>query len=387
MKSCVRKISLLLVAIIVISTAYIGNPVEVNAGDYSAWSSVFDPAYYLANNAEAKAYAGNDVDKLWNYFINVGIPKLDQASAEFNPLIYAKNYPDLVSAFGSQYIQYYIHYAKVGKAEGRVASRLLNSNATATTPAAQTKKVTDPYGNVGVLGGRSIVVSVFVNDTTCSWTNSQSDLAMVMYELDTERIAVDYIKKEFAKYGTQSEFIYDFAANSDLMYTLNLNFNMRAGNYYYELKNAINSVVDVNALKAKYNADNVIILLFLNTDRTNTKKNSTYCNIYNLDAELEFAMMYARTTYSTGYSETLPSALAHEILHMYGAPDLYEAGEPVITQAYVNALEASKLKDIMRVTNFGRTINAEITPITAYYLGLTNYCEDVQKWGLGTHNW
>lgn len=98
---------------------------NVKAADYSAWSSIFDAAYYYNNCADARSYAGTNVDKLWQFFVKVGIPRGDQASAEFNVFIYAKNYPDLVAAFGGNYMNYYLHYAQSGKKEGRNAKTLL----------------------------------------------------------------------------------------------------------------------------------------------------------------------------------------------------------------------------------------------------------------------
>ena len=93
---------------------------------YAAWISIFDPDYYISNDAAAAAYASGDINRLWQYFVNIGIPKGDQASAEFNVFTYAKNYPELVQTFGSNIIQYYIHYATSGKAAG-LNARTLNS--------------------------------------------------------------------------------------------------------------------------------------------------------------------------------------------------------------------------------------------------------------------
>lgn len=100
------------------------------AGDYSAWISVFDPAYYLAHDSQAATYAAGDLDRLWNYFVNVGIPNGVQASEEFNIFVYAQNYPELINSYGSDFIQYYIHYATVGKAAN------LNAKTLNATPSA-----------------------------------------------------------------------------------------------------------------------------------------------------------------------------------------------------------------------------------------------------------
>ena len=83
-------------------------PIQANAADYSAWSSIFDPTYYAEHYADANAYANGNVDLLWQHFVYVGIPNGRQASAEFNVTIYIQNYPDLQKAFGTNLIQYYV---------------------------------------------------------------------------------------------------------------------------------------------------------------------------------------------------------------------------------------------------------------------------------------
>ena len=90
-KKALKSVSLAFVLVLFLSVI---PAIRSRADDnpYAAWISIFDPAYYTANNAEAAAYASGDINRLWQYFVNVGIPKMDQASAEFNVLIYAKNY-------------------------------------------------------------------------------------------------------------------------------------------------------------------------------------------------------------------------------------------------------------------------------------------------------
>ena len=80
--------------------------------------------------------------------------------------------------------------------------------------------------------------------------------------------------------------------------------------------------------------------------------------------------------------------LAHEMLHTFGAPDLYEAAEYGITEQYVRYAEKNNLNDLMRIchdpkTNryvYDRIVN-EVTDITAYYAGLTDYSKTVDDWG------
>lgn len=112
----------MVVAMFAVST----DNVSAKASDYAVWSSIFNADYYYNNCADARNYAGKNVDKLWQFFVKVGIPRGDQASEEFNVFIYAKNYPELYKAYGGNMVNYYLHYAQAGKAEGRNAKTLLS---------------------------------------------------------------------------------------------------------------------------------------------------------------------------------------------------------------------------------------------------------------------
>ena len=121
-----KSICLSMVMVLFITVIPLMKPIQANAADYSAWSSIFDPTYYASHYKDAKDFANGNVDLLWQHFVQVGIPNARQASAEFNVSIYIQNYPELQQMYGGDLIQYYIHYVQVGKAEGRNA-KCLNS--------------------------------------------------------------------------------------------------------------------------------------------------------------------------------------------------------------------------------------------------------------------
>lgn len=119
-----KSLCLSMAMILLITFIPLMKPIQAHAADYSAWISIFDPTYYASHYKDAADYAGNNVDLLWQHFIQVGIPNARQASAEFNVSIYIQNYPELQQMYGSDLMQYYIHYVQVGKAEGRNAKCL-----------------------------------------------------------------------------------------------------------------------------------------------------------------------------------------------------------------------------------------------------------------------
>lgn len=119
-----KAVCLSMAMILLITFIPLMKPIQAHAADYSAWISIFDPTYYASHYKDAKDYANGNVDLLWQHFIQVGIPNARQASAEFNVSIYIQNYPELQQMYGSDLMQYYIHYVQVGKAEGRNAKCL-----------------------------------------------------------------------------------------------------------------------------------------------------------------------------------------------------------------------------------------------------------------------
>ena len=76
------------------------------------------------------------------------------------------------------------------------------------------------------------------------------------------------------------------------------------------------------------------------------------------------------------------SGLAHEIMHYFGAHDLYYASI-AISQAYVDHCKINGSMDIMYTTCEGATISLLFTQLDAYYLGLADSCDEVTTWGLG----
>jgi len=123
-----KSLCLSMAMILLITFIPLMKPIQANAADYSAWSTIFNPTYYASHYQDAKKYANGDVDLLWQHFLKVGIPNGRQACMQFNVNIYMQNYPELQQMYGGDLTQYYIHYATVGYYEGRNAM-YLNSTA------------------------------------------------------------------------------------------------------------------------------------------------------------------------------------------------------------------------------------------------------------------
>lgn len=235
------------------------------------------------------------------------------------------------------------------------------------------------YGSAGNLGGRTLIVTLITNDTSTTWKNysKMNDFKKAL------AISAKYLTSQCASYGVQSEFLYDWDVYPDLMYTAAVNTDIRNDKRAYsKMQSVIRKKVNGDALREKYQAENVVYMILLETDSTNTAHNCTYMSEPSWRVDEEICVIKTDVNYGNGIGRLLPSSIAHEILHAFGAPDLYVKNE-TISQSYVDWLRNNKLKDIMKETNYGDTINASITSISAYYLGLGGKPADVDIFGLG----
>lgn len=98
------------------------NATNLNGVDYT---SVYNYDYYVAHNREDLTAAGVNIsnsEAVLRYFVSTGMKKGQRASAYFDVKSYQNLYPDLRTAFLNDLPQYYLHYCRSGKKEGRTAT-------------------------------------------------------------------------------------------------------------------------------------------------------------------------------------------------------------------------------------------------------------------------
>lgn len=244
-----------------------------------------------------------------------------------------------------------------------------------------------PLGSAGELEGTTIVVSMFLDDAASSWSGAD---AVKFNTLKYLGIASDYIVNSAAEYGVNSNFIYDWQTNEDLYFEGSISADVAAesDDLDYQAWQCVEYTVDSESLKSKYGADNIVYMLFLNVPESNSVTSFTR-NWYE-GMEYPYEMCYILCALEG--EEENPSAYAHEMLHTFGAPDLYRVDDDGsnygITQEFVDELNNSNNNDIM-YTNYncqtGRAefdcISNEFTEIDAYYVGLTDSSSVVDEWG------
>jgi len=222
-------------------------------------------------------------------------------------------------------------------------------------------------GSAEYLKGSNLLYSLFVETPAGGWEYEEREQT-----LETLQTAVIYIEETAKEYQAETELIYDWQQYDDLTEMVKINFEAADGKDYedrldQEIACWVEELVDYDYLMEKYNAEGIALLVFINNPGT------SYAIVYDgEDNPKESIVMFGNEP---------PSVYAHEILHVFGAHDLYEDGE--YTQEVTEYIEAAYPLEIMRTVTDerGRTYNDRIvnwiSPITAYHLGWIDDTEEI----------
>lgn len=265
------------------------------------------------------------------------------------------------------------------------------------TPSARTYDYFSRIGSAGDLKGTTLIISVFSDDAKTSWDfDSKEDYRTYCWAYNNISIAAKWITESAAPYSNAS-FVWDWVENPDLVYFAKTEYDVPAVfetgtnadiiNTYEFFWEYIDTHIPTEKLMEKYGADNVVYLALFDSpaEQTMTSRTRNWAEASWMSYPYEVSYIFM---HSCG-SLTAPASFAHEILHCFGAPDLYLHREYGITEEYVEWARTERTNDIMRVTfdnsdgytRYYDRISNEMTDITLYYLGLTDYSETVEKWG------
>lgn len=243
------------------------------------------------------------------------------------------------------------------------------------------------YGSVRLLEEPTVLVSIYLNDaaTGSIWTreaHAQTQQSVAM--------AVDWICQEASRYGVTPELYYDDGTdNSPLCYTYSIQSRLRGGidseesNEFLDEMDALCATVDTQALRDQYGTDHIGFLLFLpvsGTSFTMAHYADDDVNFYH-----EYCCIYRYDAYAAEPEPESPATYAHEILHLFGAPDLYAgSSDPYVSGEMTAYVEQTYPDDIMFSTyaadgsNVYTSIDKIISPLTAYCIGLTDTCPELE---------
>ena len=239
-----------------------------------------------------------------------------------------------------------------------------------------------PTGSAEYLNGKTVLVSIYMDeDKNSSKGWSDKNIKRTQEYMD---IAVDYLEDEAKSFGCEAELIYDTSENQDLMYFSDMNVikeGMDDDAVHDTTDSWTEENVDYLALLEKYDADSIGFMFFMNASGT------SWCYpYYPYPDEPEYG--YLEKAYIYLYDEyddyETPATYAHEILHMFGAVDLYtRSKEDGMTKKVIKYVEDTYPRDIMYTVydenneNVYDHVPCEIGPITAYFLGFTNHCGEL----------
>lgn len=245
----------------------------------------------------------------------------------------------------------------------------------------------EKHGSADKLSGNIVVVSIFVNDIATKWENTD-DMDCALKYLG---IAAEWLEAEASKYGSNAKFLYDWRENKDFFSFAQMDADLMNEDDERDivLWEYIANNVDFEKLVNKYQADNIVFMVFLNTPFSQLATSNTRSYYEGMKYPYEMCFIYNMVN----GEQQCPAVYAHEILHTFGAPDLYSVDDNGdnygVTKKFTKYLAREKSNDIMFTTYDAETdeayydwISNEFSELDAYYVGLTDRSILAEKWGL-----
>lgn len=242
-----------------------------------------------------------------------------------------------------------------------------------------------PLGSAGVLEGKSVLVSIFVKDKETKWTKKEKKETGKKV-----RAAAKYLSSQAKRYGKKANLIVSTEKNKKLCYTFETDMKV-TDRSHLKLNKKIQKFIDesiyVEEIRKKYKTDSVGFLLHIN--KSGVSYTLPHC-VEEKDKDFyECSSMFS----SDGYQETGAATFAHEILHLFGAPDLYERSLPDgITSSFVRYIGKKFPNEIMftSYTKDGRQLKYKIkntiSRVTAYFLGWKEKIPEQKKYPLADND-
>lgn len=235
-------------------------------------------------------------------------------------------------------------------------------------------------GSAGYLDGSTVLVSLFLDDKNANWTSADKALAM-----NNMKIAVDYLVEEGKRYGKKVDLIYDINEHEDLEYHIKYDgafpgsTEVSRGDdverFIYAVYDYIEDHISIKDIMEKYDVNSIAFVCFVDGE-TDVATAYQYVSGKNYYYE---EVCFINLRWKSNGQNVNPDTYAHEILHLFGARDLYyTSAEDGVSKEFIEYVAKNYPKDIMlghgaRCVSYPDYISAEITKITAYYLGWVSY--------------
>ena len=248
------------------------------------------------------------------------------------------------------------------------------------------------WGTAKRIEGRTVVVSIFANDATTRWNfDNDHDSWLRLRTRFNLSLACAWLTEQTRVYrANPGGFVWDWREHGDLYFEHTFSEDIVHGRGDQDVVGAItgfiHNSVPTQRLLSDHRADNIIYNVYLNAPNDTGYRSWARATLYGpVEPDKYMPEFCVIVPYSHGLENT-GAVFAHEMLHCFGAYDLYEtyAGSP-ITQKYVDYLMSHSPNDLMNHCSYsdGDVITNRFSAVDAYYVGLIRTCDDVTAWGLG----
>lgn len=252
----------------------------------------------------------------------------------------------------------------------------------ATTDPVQEQDWRQVYGSCGLLTWPSVLYSIYLDDSENPWT--EEALAQTRQNL---ALAVEWIGEQAQTYNAVTEIYYDTGENGLCTFApcqSGLTADTTTGTEFYNYVDTLTAQVDVDAIEQQYGTQSIGYLVFLPVE------GGSYSILHYLedgDRYLnEFSCLYLYDSYTGKMTYNSPTVYAHEILHLFGAADLYVGSrDAFVTQPLAQYVLNTWPDAIMYYTyNSDNGISYDhiekvICPLTAYRLGLADTFPGIEQ--------
>ena len=235
------------------------------------------------------------------------------------------------------------------------------------------------YGSAGLLAWPCVLYSIYLEQPDGpGWTREEIELSQQYLD-----VAVEWIGDQAARYGASPRL---YHGGEDLVTVLDYapgfvgGEDSDEGQQFYEDMDVLCGSLRTDELAETYGTENVGFLVFLPVSGCSftmvhyLEDGGYYFN--------EYCCLYKENVFFDTGTFDCPAVYAHEILHLFGAPDLYEGSSDLfVTEALVDYVARTWPDAIMQdtYTDDGDltydTIPKSISPLTAYRLGLCDRFE------------
>lgn len=243
------------------------------------------------------------------------------------------------------------------------------------------------YGSAGLLAWPCVLYSIYLQQPDGpGW--SEEEIARSQENLS---VAVDWITEQAGEYNASPTLYY----GEDLLSVVDYDpgfvggEDSDEGQPFYEDMDALCGSLRTAELAETYGTSNVGFLVFLPVSGCSftmvhyLEDGGYYFN--------EYCCLYKDNVFFDPGAFDGPAVYAHEILHLFGAPDLYNGSNDLfVSEELVDYVAETWPDEIMHDTyasdgslEYG-SISKEISPLTAYRLGLCDSFEGMDRFPLVT---